>query len=418
MERWFSQIRDMNQARGIDDLHRSIPIGALLLVQKHSILIDQIFPAIDEKIYSTEFETRFLDRVRFVTQRERDGLLQDISDKISAGLPASISVGKLVANLAQPVFRDLDGYIANIVYQNQKFPGTLEIINSWYKWINDGEDGIKYIEYNYVNYNIFSILYSEYLDVVSKYERFSDKPWKNLEKEYKIISIDLNAHDAQFKNYKLLSYNENFKIVSDKDSRTLFDHRLDRYLWVDVPKILLDDFQELIARDFIKDISFRIDYISQYVPALEEMEFGCPFSFQAMSLPVISKLYNINSYNDALWVKKGENPSNLTFEEMIENYSSLDGKIITQVIHLEFFISDENYYINHVDHEYILYSMDEYNIRLSDPSVKGKKRKTFKIDGAKIPFDFKINDRYFLYSILDAYFVNKELISEYFDAIN
>lgn len=87
-----------------------------------------------------------------------------------------------MTNLAQSVYHDLDEYIANITYQNEKFPGTLEIMKSWYEFVNNDEDGSAYIEDNYRNYKIFSVLYSEYLDASSRYERFSDASWMNPKK--------------------------------------------------------------------------------------------------------------------------------------------------------------------------------------------------------------------------------------------
>lgn len=55
---------------------------------------------------------------------------------------------------------------------------------------------------------------------------------------------------------------------------------------------------------------------------------------------------------------------------------------------------------------------------MHDSGIKGhKKRKTFKIDKARIPFDFSFESRYFLFLVLDSYFQNKRLISEYFETM-
>ncbi|CAD2246680.1 hypothetical protein [Xanthomonas arboricola] len=120
-------------------------------------------------------------------------------------------------------------------------------------------------------------------------------------------------------------------------------------------------------------------------------------------------------YSDSLWVKMEKQKSSMTFEELCTDFPELDGMVVTQLVHLEFFEEQGQLFIHHLDHEYILYTLDMYAARETDARVKGhKKLKTFKIDNSRIPFDFKLDGRHFLFTVLDAYFINKTLIKEYF----
>ena len=61
--------------------------------------------------------------------------------------------------------------------------------------------------------------------------------------------------------------------------------------------------------------------------------------------------------------------------------------MVTQLVHLEYYSEANNYFIRHIDHEYIVYSLNEYEERLKNNKTKGRgKVKTFKVNKSKIPF--------------------------------
>ncbi|MCG9537260.1 hypothetical protein MCL97_20255, partial [Providencia huaxiensis] len=62
----------------------------------------------------------------------------------------------------------------------------------------------------------------------------------------------------------------------------------------------------------------------------------------------------------------------------------------------------------------------EYTLKEEKPEQKGSvdKIKTFKIDNSKIPFFYKHKGNYLLLIILELYFMNKELLREYFEEVN
>lgn len=74
--------------------------------------------------------------------------------------------------------------------------------------------------------------------------------------------------------------------------------------------------------------------------------------------------------------------------------------------------------INHIDHEYIVYDVDTYFKRLDDPTVKGEhKIKTFKIDNAKIPINYKYQNTNVLFLMVYESMNKKDLVREYFEDI-
>ncbi|MFN6817234.1 hypothetical protein ACK4QA_19600, partial [Proteus mirabilis] len=158
--------------------------------------------------------------------------------------------------------------------------------------------------------------------------------------------------------------------------------------------------------------------ITRYIPLFEDMEQGSPLSFNIPELPSISKLCSRDNFNNKLWITHDSVGKSLTFEEIIDNFSIWEDKAITQVVHLEYDSKNTDFIITHLDHEYIFYTLDEYDEKLNNYSKKGHtKIKSFKIDKARIPFYYKYENEYFLYQIFDAYLKNKNLISEYFNDI-
>ncbi len=168
----------------------------------------------------------------------------------------------------------------------------------------------------------------------------------------------------------------------------------------------------------LSQIAFRIDNVSDNTLLMEEMAFGAPLRLKISSLPALSQFYSTNKYKNNLWVQHDINKKSLTFEELMEDFEVAGDDVVTQVIHLEYQSEGHNYFINHLDHEFILYELDNYQKRLNDATIKGhKKIKTFKIDNSKIPFDINFDGDLFLLQVLYSYFKNDDLIREYFEKI-
>ena len=148
-------------------------------------------------------------------------------------------------------------------------------------------------------------------------------------------------------------------------------------------------------------------------------ELGSLFSWNMHKLPSLSKLYEQN-YDNQLWIKNSNNE--LTFEELSDADTIILDSIKTQVVHLVYDCKADMEVVTHVDHEYVYYTLEEFERRKTDGSIKGtahKRSKTFKVDNGCIPINQKCNGKTakelpFLYFVLDQFFTHKKLINEYF----
>ena len=204
----------------------------------------------------------------------------------------------------------------------------------------------------------------------------------------------------------------------------VYDKRINIYLLInEIKEDFLQFLKELKEQKYIVNMALRPEYINvspdlqDLCFGLEEKEFGKIFSFENLENPTITKLYSTNKYGNKLWVIIDE--ENIISEELLEDFEIYGNSIVTQVIHLQYKKEEDNYIIYHIDHEYIFYTEDEYMKRENKSMQKGEARtrfKTFKVDNSKIPFI--LNDgSFFLYKVLDTYFVNKDLIQEYFEDV-
>ncbi len=236
-------------------------------------------------------------------------------------------------------------------------------------------------------------------------------------KEYLLLkSVDLMS-DSEFSSYQLISTNNNIAIINSFPARlyhqiadaTIFTNGINDYVFKFLVGLqAVNDFKLSLkpSSTFFCDGKYLTGKLEEH---LETGKYFDPKNFKSKSL---TKLYD-NNY-ETLWIKI-EN-QDLTFEELINDYKIYGDDIVTQVVHSQYYI-DENevLYITHLDHEFIFYTLDEYQKRQTDGNQKGnaKKRiKTFKIDDAKI--EIKEDDNA-LYILLIMLFDNKDLIMEYFN---
>ena len=236
-------------------------------------------------------------------------------------------------------------------------------------------------------------------------------------KLYKSKGINLEDED-EFSSYQLVELN-NDREPFDLSPR-IFDNKNKITIYLNLPSFDLYSFLIELKKEFNFDLALRpnftlvFDGIDNKVLITEALEYGKLFSFSNLGSNLITKLYDVN--NDHLWVKiqkdeENERMNDITFEEIIFNYKTFENAVVTSVYHMQ--VNIEENIISHLDHEYILYTMDEYIERQQNPSVKGtyqKRVKTFKIDNGNIPFDIDN----ILYPILILGFENKALVQEYF----
>ena len=270
---------------------------------------------------------------------------------------------------------------------------------------------------DYLYANILELLLKEVYKEEEPYYEINEKN-NRLKETYEFID-----EDEQYKKYGLLKLNSNRNLEKPMLNLSLYyiyDNRKG-YIELDsrIPYEILNRLYCLKHDNLIIDLSLRANYymkIQESNPhvTFEERAFGKYFSFENLKNLIPTKLYSTVT-NNSLWIniKNGS----ITFEELLDDFEvgNKEEFVRTQVIHCEYFEDKEEFYISHIDHEYIFYSFDEYEERIKDIEQKGnikKKLKTFKVDNSKIPFI--IDNENILLFFLNQYFKSKDLLLEYF----
>lgn len=241
-----------------------------------------------------------------------------------------------------------------------------------------------------------------------------------LASEYADRGIDLFHCDTQFNAYGLLTVVEELEFSDLKPLEPL-DRRVGKHLSLDAADQIVRELIALKKDGYIGTLSFRPRFNvglrshRSLTIALEDIERGTIFELSKLNKPDLIKLYSVNY--DTLWVniEVGE----ITFEEILSEIVIEGDYLVTQVLHLQHSIKNGVAIINHIDHEFIYYTLEEYESRQSNPNQKGAARpriKTFKVDDACIPFTLP-DGRWFLYLVLEAHFTKIDLVAEYFEKV-
>lgn len=238
--------------------------------------------------------------------------------------------------------------------------------------------------------------------------------------DYGLISIDDKRIIAQYSKH----------ICSPP---RIYDTNLDKTIYIDIPQSLLNIFICLYNDKKISNLSFRgINHLvfSGRISSeqlLESKYTGKLFSYEVNKLPKISMFHDENYNNKLIIVHKN---NNIYVEEVKNSYYPNRDYIETQLIHIEY---DETCtYITHLDHEYVFYSIKEFQekeIKLDKEGTYKQRYKTFKLDNCTIPIDYlcesyKTVDKKtenikipFIYCVINELFDQKDLIEEYFKQI-
>ncbi len=239
--------------------------------------------------------------------------------------------------------------------------------------------------------------------------------------------------DKDYTKWALIPISDDRKFLDNR----IFDEKNNKTIHICLKKELLNIFHEMIENGLIGKISFRSNDIIENGlikdnSLCEAVEKGTIFNLKVTGLCNETKLYSEKNYNDQLWVFKDDN--SIIFEELLDDFEYYDEDIIvTQMVHLEYFVEDNVSFISHIDKENIFYTFEEYNKRF-ETNIKGnaKKRvKFFKINDSKIRFDypcsiiintidktFEEKNVPFIYYIIRHFFKNKEIVDEYFAQFN
>lgn len=292
-----------------------------------------------------------------------------------------------------------------------------------------------YSESDYLESSLIILLF----DLLSNYKNVRNKFSFNLKNNtfinfYKNKGIDLLKEDKQYEKYGLLSISlDNFEFCTNQPFQ-LKDKRIDSTLYFNdlIPNnTSMNKNNHLSLKDYLWE-SLQMKKISQLsllpefndVPSdgltlcLENFEKGNSFKINELNKENIAKLFQEREYSNQLWAYM-DGESDITFEEFNEeetkDYLDICGFYVTNVVHLKYFKDGDDYFIEHLDHEYVFYSPDEYKKRKLNHLQKGnaKKRiKTFKIDNSKIPLTSE-SGLEFLEFILKECLKHTDLIEEF-----
>ncbi len=247
---------------------------------------------------------------------------------------------------------------------------------------------------------------------------YSDK-YKNriLGLQEKFMGLQTQYGEEQFYEHNLIAVDDTRSLLTVSPTR-LYDKRLNRTFLM--KNISLPLCRILTGTEGINKLSVRLlDSVGVEGKLTksridEELERGYYFNFDDLGRFPVTKLYSVELYYNCLYITvkdKGITYKEITFEELYDSpESDYNNEIITQVVHCLYVKYNNEYYITHLDHEYIFYTEEEYKERKKDDKKKGhRKMKNFKIDDSKI----KLTPQ-FLYKILACIFRHIELIKEYF----
>ena len=301
---------------------------------------------------------------------------------------------------------------------------TLEKIYLFMEKLNDYK--------NFKNFNLNmpkQILNKQILELLYKYyfNKIAEPKWK-INKENNLLeqTYIVLKNEEQYKKYKLIQLSENRSIHKNSiriDSYPYYLEDKNIKKFIEIQDINYETLKMLISlknKNIINKLSLRPNY---YVNVSDnpiqffrkKKEFGKYFYFKNLNHILPTKLYSLEG--DSLWINIDK--ENITFEEISNNFEIVnDDTIITQVLHCEYFLENNDFFIKHMDHEYIFYSLDEFEKRQNNIKQKGSKFqrvKTFKIDNSKIPFI--LNNKNILLFFLNQYFESKKLLLEYFNKI-
>ncbi len=294
-----------------------------------------------------------------------------------------------------------------------------EKLNSYFETIKNSVKNVESYKENFSLLKIFEITYDFYCIQFSKFEECS----KNclLVQYYKKHSEDL-FEDKNFSKYGLISITDEYEILNTVAEPRIYNRNLK--ITIPLNNVDLDLLKSFKKDKSIKELALKPKYNlyydgkNEYDISLEALQYGKIFDYNCIGNLIPSKFIDEKS-NDCFWVNVNHPNFDITFEEILYDFDIYDNSVVTQVVHLKYLEKNDNYYISHIDHEYVFYTLDEYTVRLNDIKQKGnakKRQKTFKIDDSEIPF---LEDKKpkFLLNILYTYFNNRKLIDEYFNSI-
>lgn|GEM_PF-1092861 len=238
--------------------------------------------------------------------------------------------------------------------------------------------------------------------------------------------MKIYPNENVFDRYNLFHFDTSRHILGYKELNFIRDiNNYSKTMCVRVSSPILEFLDKNLKNNTITELALQItDVIEGPTPAFEDVQKGKYFEWKLGNLPASTVLFDIKSNNYekklVVLVDKSATKTSVTFECLIDDLNISDNlEVLTNLVHLEVTNKDGTEVISHIDHEYIVYSSEEYDMHLKDFSAKGSKKiKTFKLDNATIPFNSRFNGVPSLFFILMGCMeYNHDLIREYFSKV-
>lgn len=236
--------------------------------------------------------------------------------------------------------------------------------------------------------------FAEYM-LTLLYESYSRKKHSKHSREQGEIAR-LYSGESEYDKYELVSLSSNHEFMDVSMCPRIYDKNLNKTIMLKaISKPFADKLNELLNTKNIGCLSFRLDnygiYDGRYatVPLMEAVEQGKKYYSLKLGIDnMVTKLYRDECYRDALYIFSS--PNELTFEEIYADEKKEDDTVVTSVVPLIFAKVGTDFQIQHVDHEFVFYTNEEFENKKKDSKQRGKgyKRvKTFKADECSIPLD-------------------------------
>ena len=374
-------------------------------------------------------EKGFISQTRSILEEER---LAEINHGFKFTLKACIANNKDISDINN-LLKKTEGFEINESEIEEAFFNSPAIIKRKvdYKNINEIEkliaSRIGNYDYCFINNNNYTSSKRSFtfaLILISNHLKRFNNPIDTLSNDYSLLkdfykskNIDL-MNDNQFSKYGLISLNDNFYLGNEYPSR-IYDKNIEATIFLNGLEDYTFKYLSKLYKEFSLNLSVKpssIFFLNSFYTQIkleEHLEVGHYFDIENFDTNCITKLYD-HDYN-VLWINVDK--QNITFEEVLQDFEFYDSSIVTQVLHCEYIYENNDLFITHLDHEFIFYTIDEYDNRQTDVYQKGSDKpriKTFKIDKAKIPITKEENC---LFEILNMKFNRRELLKEYFGKI-
>lgn len=183
MDDLFAKVRASDVARSADDRLMEGGIFKTMFLRQSSLILEEIFPALQEKLSCPEFQDAFLAQHRKEIKIQREQLCSDAERLEAAGRDARFYTCQLPTLDRQLAIDSLDDYFQFLKTPAEGHGGIIELLIQDYAILHGDNDGTEYVKVNYPIYRIGSFLYERYLSKVSVFERF-EKPYSE-----KLISL-------------------------------------------------------------------------------------------------------------------------------------------------------------------------------------------------------------------------------------